>query len=62
MMADLITGSPDFAGVHFTGSTEVFKSLWQTTAQRLDTFVPPPPHYSQVPSPILALCVALVSA
>jgi 1-pyrroline-5-carboxylate dehydrogenase len=28
----------DFAGLHFTGSTATFKSLWQTMASNLDTY------------------------
>ena len=30
--------SPDFAGLHFTGSTAVFRSLWQHTARNLDRY------------------------
>jgi len=33
-----IFSHPDFAGLHFTGSTGVFKSLWQTIASNLDTY------------------------
>jgi 1-pyrroline-5-carboxylate dehydrogenase len=29
---------PDFAGLHFTGSTAVFRSLWNTVAQNLDRY------------------------
>jgi 1-pyrroline-5-carboxylate dehydrogenase len=29
---------PDFAGLHFTGSTATLKHLWRTTAQNLDTY------------------------
>lgn len=29
---------PDFAGLHFTGSTTVFKSLWKTMSDNLDTY------------------------
>jgi 1-pyrroline-5-carboxylate dehydrogenase len=28
-------GHPDLAGVHFTGSTEVFQSIWQTVGQNI---------------------------
>ncbi len=28
-------GSPHFAGVHFTGSTAVFQSLWETVGERI---------------------------
>lgn len=28
----------DFAGLHFTGSTGVFKSIWQTVANKLDRY------------------------
>ena len=30
--------SPDFAGLHFTGSTAVFRSLWQLAARNLDRY------------------------
>ena len=30
--------SPDFAGLHFTGSTHVFKTLWKQIAQNLDIY------------------------
>ncbi|CAM3734507.1 L-glutamate gamma-semialdehyde dehydrogenase [Bordetella tumulicola] len=30
--------SPDFAGLHFTGSTAVFDGLWQQVAQNLPTY------------------------
>jgi 1-pyrroline-5-carboxylate dehydrogenase len=29
---------PDFAGLHFTGSTATFHQLWRTTAANLDTY------------------------
>ncbi len=28
MITDTLLASPDFAGIHFTGSTEVFKGIW----------------------------------
>jgi 1-pyrroline-5-carboxylate dehydrogenase len=33
-----VINHPDFAGVHFTGSTKVFKSIWTTAASNLDTY------------------------
>jgi 1-pyrroline-5-carboxylate dehydrogenase len=33
-----VINHPDFAGVHFTGSTKVFKSIWTTAANNLDTY------------------------
>ncbi len=30
--------SPDFAGVHFTGSTETFRNIWQRIAENLETY------------------------
>lgn len=30
--------SPDFAALHFTGSTAVFKSLWKDVAANLDVY------------------------
>lgn len=29
---------PEFAGLHFTGSTHVFKTLWKQIAQNLDIY------------------------
>ena len=28
MITDTVLASPDFAGIHFTGSTHVFKNIW----------------------------------
>ncbi|MBI9091400.1 MAG: L-glutamate gamma-semialdehyde dehydrogenase [Desulfobacterium sp.] len=33
-----VINHPDFAGVHFTGSTKVFKNIWTTAASNLDTY------------------------
>jgi 1-pyrroline-5-carboxylate dehydrogenase len=33
-----LLASPDFAGIHFTGSTTVFRSLWKTIADRLEHY------------------------
>ncbi|MBP9209657.1 MAG: L-glutamate gamma-semialdehyde dehydrogenase [Saprospiraceae bacterium] len=33
-----IFSNPDFAGLHFTGSTGVFKSIWKTVAANLDIY------------------------
>ncbi|MEM9846451.1 MAG: L-glutamate gamma-semialdehyde dehydrogenase [Bacteroidota bacterium] len=35
---DVIFGHPDFAGLHFTGSTGVFKQLWKTIGNNLDQY------------------------
>ncbi|WP_420576290.1 L-glutamate gamma-semialdehyde dehydrogenase [Ekhidna sp.] len=35
---DVIFNHPDFAGLHFTGSTGVFKTLWKTIGANLDTY------------------------
>src|SRR6476620_4521692 len=37
-ISDTLLGSPQFAGIHFTGSTPVFQSLWQTIASNLDRY------------------------
>jgi 1-pyrroline-5-carboxylate dehydrogenase len=37
-VSDTLLGSPQFAGIHFTGSTPVFQSLWQTIASNLDRY------------------------
>lgn len=33
-----VLNHPDFAGLHFTGSTATFKRLWKQTAQNLDIY------------------------
>lgn len=38
MVTDVAMGHPDFAGLHFTGSAEVFKLLWKKAAENLDHF------------------------
>ncbi|MEO9482564.1 MAG: L-glutamate gamma-semialdehyde dehydrogenase [Ekhidna sp.] len=35
---DVVFNHPDFAGLHFTGSTGVFKNLWKTIGANLDTY------------------------
>ena len=35
---DIIFEHPDFAGLHFTGSTGVFKQLWKTIGNNLDKY------------------------
>jgi len=35
---NLILDNPAFAGIHFTGSTDVFRSMWQRTAGNLDRY------------------------
>ncbi len=35
---DVIFSHPEFAGLHFTGSTGVFKSIWQTIANNLEMY------------------------
>ena len=34
----VIFNHPDFAGLHFTGSTGVFKNLWKTIGQNIDKY------------------------
>lgn len=41
-ISNAVLASPHFSGLHFTGSTEVFDSLWQRVAQQL-------PHYRNYP-------------
>ncbi|MEM6685858.1 MAG: L-glutamate gamma-semialdehyde dehydrogenase [Bacteroidota bacterium] len=38
MITDTILDSPDFAGVHFTGSTYVFKELWKKIGNNIHTY------------------------
>jgi 1-pyrroline-5-carboxylate dehydrogenase len=35
---EVIFSHPDFAGIHYTGSTAVFKGLWKTIGQNIDQF------------------------
>jgi 1-pyrroline-5-carboxylate dehydrogenase len=35
---DVASAHPDFAGLHFTGSTEVFKHIWRTVGERIDGY------------------------
>ena len=36
--AEVIFSHPDFAGIHFTGSTEVFQSIWKTIGNNISKF------------------------
>src|SRR5690606_15235556 len=35
---DVIFKHRDFAGIHFTGSTQVFKSIWKQIAENIDRY------------------------
>ncbi|MGB3589406.1 MAG: L-glutamate gamma-semialdehyde dehydrogenase [Tunicatimonas sp.] len=35
---EVVFNHPDFAGLHFTGSTKVFKQLWQTIGDNINTY------------------------
>jgi 1-pyrroline-5-carboxylate dehydrogenase len=37
-ITDVLLDSPDFAGIHFTGSTPVFHSMWNTAAKNLPKY------------------------
>jgi 1-pyrroline-5-carboxylate dehydrogenase len=37
-MGDLITDSPYLAGIHFTGSTQVFNHIWKRTANNIHLY------------------------
>lgn len=37
-VGDLVLASPDLAGVHFTGSTAVFQSMWKTIGGNIDNY------------------------
>ncbi|HEX9241079.1 MAG TPA: L-glutamate gamma-semialdehyde dehydrogenase [Anaeromyxobacter sp.] len=37
-VADVALASPDLAGVHFTGSTAAFRSIWSTVAEHLGRY------------------------
>src|SRR5690606_21431720 len=38
MITDTVLAHPDFTGVHFTGSTHVFKKIWQQIGSNLNTY------------------------
>ena len=38
MITDTILASPDFSGIHFTGSTHVFKSIWQKIGTNIHNY------------------------
>ncbi|MAN58431.1 MAG: 1-pyrroline-5-carboxylate dehydrogenase [Flavobacteriaceae bacterium] len=42
MITDTVLASPDFSGVHFTGSTNVFKDIWQKIGNNIH-------HYKTYP-------------
>ncbi|MSP63163.1 MAG: L-glutamate gamma-semialdehyde dehydrogenase [Myxococcales bacterium] len=37
-IGDAALGSPELAGIHFTGSTEVFHGMWRTVGERIGTY------------------------
>lgn len=38
MITETLLSHPDFAGIHFTGSTSVFKGLWKQIGGNIDTY------------------------
>ncbi len=38
MITETVLASPDFAGIHFTGSTHVFKDLWKQIGNNIHTY------------------------
>lgn len=38
MITDTILASPDFSGLHFTGSTHIFKELWKQIGTNIHTY------------------------
>ena len=38
MITDIVLASPDFAGIHFTGSTFIFKNIWQKIGQNIHQY------------------------
>lgn len=38
MITDTILANPDFAGIHFTGSTHVFKDIWAKIGNNITTY------------------------
>ena len=38
MVTDTVLSSPDFAGIHFTGSTFIFKNIWQKIGKNINQY------------------------
>ena len=38
LTGDVILSHPDFAGIHFTGSTGVFRDIWKTTGNNINIY------------------------
>jgi 1-pyrroline-5-carboxylate dehydrogenase len=38
MITDVLLASPDFSGVHFTGSTDVFRGIWQKIGNNISNY------------------------
>jgi 1-pyrroline-5-carboxylate dehydrogenase len=38
LVTDVATSHPAFAGLHFTGSTQVFRGMWRSVGERIDTY------------------------
>jgi len=38
MITDTVLASPDFSGIHFTGSTNVFKDIWKKIGNNIHTY------------------------
>ncbi len=38
VVGDIVFNHRDFAGLHFTGSTKVFQTMWKTIGQRIDRY------------------------
>ncbi len=38
MITDTVLASPDFSGIHFTGSTHVFKNIWQKIGTNIHNY------------------------
>lgn len=38
MITDTLLASPDFSGIHFTGSTNVFKDIWQKIGKNIHNY------------------------
>ena len=38
MVTDTVLASPDFAGIHFTGSTDVFKGIWEKVGKNIRNY------------------------
>lgn len=58
---DVIFNHKDFAGIHFTGSTGVFRNIWQTIGNNLSKYKSLPRLVGRLVAKILSLHIILLT-